>query len=87
MWVEGEQDASSIFKRSIKPLKPAKVKGVAVVLFAETAAPVPCRGEAAVDARAGVVEVVRTRPVEAVPEEVDEHELSARVHRAEGGAD
>ena len=47
-----------------------------------TGAPVPRRGQPAVDARAGVVEVVRARAIEAVAEEVAENGPTCAVDRA-----
>ena len=64
-----------------------RLRAAHVRLLLELAAPVPRRGEAAVDAAARVVVVVGARAVEGVPEEVGQHELAALFHRAEARVD
>ena len=64
-----------------------RLRAAHVWLLLELAAPIPRRGEAAVDAAARVVVVVGARAVEGVPEEVGQHELAALFHRAEARVD
>ena len=54
-------------------------------LLRQLRAPVPCRGEAAVDARAGVEEVVRAAAVKRVPEKVLQDGSAQRRHAAPRG--
>ena len=56
----------------IEALETSQSEHREVALLLDLAAPIPGRGEPAVDARSGVEEVVRPAPVKAMPEEVHE---------------
>jgi hypothetical protein len=57
---------------SIKADEPSEEEHREVFLLLQRLTPIPSRSESTVDTAASIVEVVRTRPVEAVPEEVTE---------------
>ena len=67
----------------VEALEPRELEHRVVRLLLDLRAPVPRRGEPPVDARPGVEEVVRARPVERVPEEIRKDASPATLDRLE----
>lgn len=80
----GQKVASLLLEVAIEANKARQEEDGVVFLLLNLRAPVPCRRQAAVDARASVHEVVGTTAIETMTEEVGENSLLASLSVAPG---